>query len=162
MAKTKKTLTVVFMAIFLFGLFIFAGCDDPGKEKAVAEAAAEAANAKAMLSTVKDNLAAMASERDDLKSKLETVTKAHDELKAAAAKVQEFQDKLVSITKERDESLVKMAAAQTAITDLQSKLAEHIKKIAGLEEQNKKLLDVIADMKTNIGGEVKTPEIPKL
>ena len=158
MAKMTKTLTVVFFAMFLCSLFSLTGCDDPEKENAVAEAA----EAKTALSKVKETMAGIVSERDNLKLKLTTVTEARDKLKTAVEKAKEIKGQLAGITKQRDEALAKMADAQTTIANLKSKLSGHIQKITGLEGQNKKLLDMIAELKKNLGGGAKIPAIPKL
>ena len=158
MTKLKKNLALMFLSILLCSLFSLAGCKDTGKEEAVAEAAA----AKAELTKIKANLASIMSERDDLKLKLTVVTDARDKLQAMVGQATNIKEQLAGLTQERDTAIAKATSAQTMVEKLKSQLGEQIQKVLGLEGQNKKLQQLIDELKNKLGAEVQIPSIPNL
>ena len=157
MTKLKKNLALMFLSILLCSLFSLAGCKDTGKEEAVAEAAA-----KAELTKIKANLASIMSERDDLKLKLTVVTDARDKLQAMVGQATNIKEQLAELTQERDTAIAKATGAQTMVEKLKSQLGEQIQKVLGLEGQNKKLQQLIDELKNKLGAEVQIPSIPNL
>ena len=157
MTKLKKNLALMFLSILLCSLFSLAGCKDTGKEEAVAEAAA-----KAELTKIKANLASIMSERDDLKLKLTVVTDARDKLQAMVGQATNIKEQLAGLTQERDTAIAKATSAQTMVEKLKSQLGEQIQKVLGLEGQNKKLQQLIDELKNKLGAEVQIPSIPNL
>jgi len=139
-------------------LFSLTGCKDTEKEEAVVEAAA----AKTELTKIKADLASIMSERDNLKLDLATVIEARDKLQVAVDQAKNIKEQLAVLTKGRDTAIAKATSAQTMVEKLKSQLAEQIQKITGLEGQNKKLQEMIDELKKNLGSEVEIPSIPKL
>jgi len=154
MAKVK--LIIMLLAVLCYSLTL-TGCKDAEKEKAVAEAT----DAKAELAKVQDDLTAITNERDSLKSELAAAIQARDKLQAAADQATTIQEQLSELTKERDTAIAKSTDAQSVIEKLKSALQEQIQKVTGLEGQNKKLQDMIEQLKKQLGSEVKIPELPK-
>lgn len=155
--------------VLLLGLMCFSisitGCKDTGKEEAVAEAA----KTKIELAAIKDVLKKTEIERDELKANVAEIS---ESLKAAQTKidgllqdssqVMDVKDKLAALTKDRDAAIAKATDAQTMIETLKGQLQEQILKVTGLEGQNQKLQGIIEQLKKQLGGDVKTPELPKL
>ena len=95
---TKGKLAIMSLAVLCWSLTL-TGCKDAEKEKAIAEAK----EAKAELTKVKNALSTAEKQRDDLKSQLATITEARDKLqeqvnelgkargKAAEAKIETLQ-----------------------------------------------------------------------
>jgi chromosome segregation ATPase len=158
MARSKKKPTIIFLAIFLCSVLSLTGCKDTEKENAIAEAAA----AKEELIKVKADLANIMSERDNLKLELTAVTEARDKLQAAVGQAANIKEQLAGLTEERDTAIAKAAEAQSIVENLKSQLAEQIQKVTGLEGQNKKLQEMIDELKKNLGGKVEIPSLPKL
>jgi len=157
MTKPKK-LIIIFLGILLCSSLSLTGCKDTEKEKAVAETAA----AKAELSKVKADLARSTIERDNLKLELATVTEARDKLQAAVDQDINVKEQLAELTGERDTAIAEATIAQTMVEKLKSQLQEHIQKVIGLEDQNKKLQGMIDELKKKLGGEIGIPGIPRL
>ena len=158
MTKPKKKLTIIFLSILLCSLFGLTGCKDTEKEKAVIEAAA----AKAKLAKVKADLARIMSERDNLKLQLATVTEARDKPQAAVDQAINVKEQLAELTKERDTAIAKAIDAQTMVERLKSQLQEQMQKVVAIEGQNKKLQEMIDELKKKFGGKMEIPSIPKL
>ena len=158
MTKLKKNLALIFLSILLCSLFSLTGCKDTEKEEAVAEAAA----AKTELTKIKANLASIISEGENLKLKLAAVTEARDKLQAMVGQAKNIKEQLAALTKERDAAIAKATGAQSIVEKLKSQLAEQIQKVTGLQGQNKKLQEMIDELKKNLGSEVKLPSIPGL
>ena len=158
MTRSKEKLTIIFLSILICSLFGLAGCKDTEREQAVAEAAA----AKEELIKVKADLASIMSERDSLKLELATVTDARDKLQAAVDQAKNIKEQLAGLTEERDTAIAKATEAQSIVEKLKSQSAEQIQKVVGLESQNKKLQEMIDELKKNLGSEVEIPSIPKL
>ena len=158
MTKLKKNLALIFLSILLCSLFSLAGCKDTEKEEAVAEAAA----AKTELTKIKANLANIMSEGENLKLKLAAVTEARDKLQAMVGQAKNIKEQLAGLTEERDAAIAKATGAQSIVEKLKSQLAEQIQKVTGLQGQNKKLQEMIDELKKNLGSEVKLPSIPGL
>jgi len=154
----KKKITIIFLAIFLFSMLNLVGCKDTKKKDAIAEAAA----AKEELIKVKADLANIMSERDNLKLELTAVTEARDKLQAAVSQAANVKEQLAELTEERDTAVAKATEAQSIVETLKSQLAEQIQKITGLEGQNKKLQEMIDELKNKLGSELEIPSIPKL
>ena len=148
--KMKKKLTIIFLSILLCILFGLTGCKDTEKEGAIAEAAA----AKKELARVKADLAKITSEQNNLKLELATVTEARDKLQAMVGQAANIKEQLAELTKQRDTAIAKATGAQG--------MAEQIQKITGLQGQNKKLQEMIDELKKNLGSKVEIPSIPKL
>ena len=155
MKKSKKNLSIVFLAIFLFSLFGLAGCKDAKTEEALAAAQKD-------LMRVKTELAKITSERNDLKLELTAAIEARDKLQAMVGETADIDDQLVVLTKERDTAIAKATEAQGMVEKLKSQLAEQIKKVTGLEGQNKKLQEMIDELKKKLGSDLKLPSIPEL
>jgi len=153
-----KKLTIIFLAILLCSSLSLTGCKDTEKEKAIAEAAA----AKTELAKVKADLAGITSERDNLKLELATVTEARDKLQVAIDQTINLQKQLAELTKERDTAIAEATDAQTMVERSKSQLQEQLQKVVELEDQNKKLQEMIDELKKKVGGEVQIPSIPKL
>jgi uncharacterized coiled-coil DUF342 family protein len=156
MIRSKKKLTIAFLSILLCSLFGLSGCKDTEREDAIAEAA----GAKKELIKVKDNLANIMSERDNLRLELATVVEARDKLQAAVDQAKNIKEQLAGLTEERDTAIAKATEAQGIVEKLKSQLAEQMQKVTGLEGQNKKLQEMIDELKK--GSEVEMPSIPKL
>lgn len=157
MTKVNEKLTIISLAILCCTLSL-TGCKDTGKE----EALAETAEAKAELAKVKADLARITSERDNLKLELATVTEARDKLQAFVEQATNIKEQLARLTKERDTAITKATDAQTMVGKLKGQLQEQIEKTIGLEGQNKKLQEIIDELKKKLGSEVEIPLIPKL
>ncbi|MBN1126835.1 MAG: hypothetical protein JXA82_17650 [Sedimentisphaerales bacterium] len=157
MIPSKKKLAITFLPILLCGLFSMTGCKDTAKENTLAEAA----ETKKELLTVKADLAKITSERDNLKKELAAVKEIQDKLPAATDQVATVQKQLSELTKERDTALAKATDAQALVEKLKSQLQEQIQKVTGLEGQNKTLQEMIDQLKKQLGGSVKIPELPK-
>ena len=153
----KKKVAILLLGLLCFSISL-AGCKDTEKEKAIAEAAA----AKAELIKFKGDLAKIMSERDSLKSELTAVAEARNKLQAMVEQAGNIKEQLAGVSEERDAAIAMAAEAQSIVEKLKSQLAEQVKKITGLEEQNKKLQEMIEELKKNLGSEVKMPSIPKL
>ena len=158
MIKSREKLTIIFLSILICSLFGLAGCKDTEKEEAVAEAAA----AKEELTKIKANLASIMSEGENLKLKLAAVTEARDKLQAAVDQAKNVKEQLAGLTEERDTAIARATEAQSIVEKLKSQLAGQIQKIIGLEGENKKLQEMIDELKKNLGSEVELPSIPKL
>ena len=158
MIRPKEKHTIIFLSILICSLFGLAGCKDTEKEEAVAEAAA----AKTELTKIKANLASIMSEGENLKLKLAAVTEARDKLQAIVGQAKNIKDQLAGLTKERDAAIAKATGAQSIVEKLKSQLAEQIQKVTGLEGQNKKLQEMIDELKKNLGSNVELPSIPGL
>ncbi|MFC1739108.1 hypothetical protein ACFL1G_08680 [Planctomycetota bacterium] len=156
--KMKQKFTIIFLTILLCSLFSLTGCKDTEKENAIAEAAA----AKTELTKVKADLAKITSEQDNLKLELATVTEARDRLQAAVDQAKNIKEQLAGLTEERDTAIAKATEVQSIVEKLKSQLAEQIQKVLGLEGQNKKLQEMIDELKKNLGSEVEIPSIPGL
>ncbi len=163
----EKKVMILFLGLLCFSIGL-TGCKDTGKEKAVAEATeAEATEAKAELTKVKSLLEKTKIERDELKAK---VTKISESLKAAQTKIggllqssnqgADVKDKLAELTKQRDAATAKTTETKSMVEKLKSQLSEQIQKITGLEGQNKKLQEIIAELKKKLGSDVEVPSIP--
>jgi len=157
MTKIKKKFTIVFLVISLFFLLSLTGCKDTEKENAIAEAAAE----KTDLTKVKADLAKITNERDTLSSELTAAMEARDKLQAMVGQAPNIKEQLAGLTEERDAAIAKATGARDMVEQLKSQLAEQIQKVIGLEGQNKKLQEMIDELKKNLGSEVKMPSIPK-
>ena len=155
MTKSKKNLAIIFLSILLFSLI---GCKDTKREDAIAEAA----EAKTELAKIKESLASIMSERDDLKFELASVKDAHDKLQAMAEQAANVEEQLAGLVEERDSAIAKATEAQSMVEKLKSQLAEQLQKITGLEGQNKKLQDMIDELKESFDSEVEIPSIPEL
>ncbi len=59
-------------------------------------------------------------------------------------------------------NIAKATGAQSIVEKLKSQLSEQIQKITGLEGQNKKLQEMLEELKKKLGGEMEIPSIPKL
>ena len=125
------------------------GCKDTEKESAIAETAA----AKTELTKVKG-------ERDTLKLELATVIEARDKLQVAVDQAKKIKEQLAGLTEERDTAIAKVTETQSIVEKLKGQLAEQIQKVTGLEGQNKKLQEMIDELKKNLGREVEIPSIP--
>jgi predicted nucleic acid-binding Zn-ribbon protein len=118
---------------------------------------------------VKSLLEKTQNERDSLKAK---VTEISESLKAARTKidtlvtgtgqVMNVEDKLTKLAEEKDAALAKAKDAQTLAENLKSRLQEQVKKVAGLEDKNKKLQDMIDELKKSLDNNIEIPSIPKL
>lgn len=158
MTKPKEKFIIIFLAILLGSSLSLTGCKDTEKEKAVIEAA----TAKAELAKVKADLAKIMSERDNLKLQLATVTEARDKPQAAVDQAINVKEQLAELTKERDTAIAKAIDAQTMVERLKSQLQEQMQKVVAIEGQNKKLQEIIDELKKKFGGEMEIPSIPKL
>ncbi|MCJ7615586.1 MAG: hypothetical protein MUO43_03510 [Desulfobacterales bacterium] len=156
--KKKNVNLVVLLLIAAVVSLGLTGCKDADKEKALAETAA----AKTELKKVKADLASIMTERDSLKLELATVIEARDRLQALVGQAPNIKGQLAELTQERDTAIAKATGAQTMVEKLKSQLAVQIEKITGLEGQNKKLQEMIDELKKNLGGEMEMPSIPKL
>jgi chromosome segregation ATPase len=132
----------------LFCLLALTGCKDAEKEKALADA--KAANT---------NLAEARTQLESVKGELATVTQARDQLQTAAKQVETLRDQVTQLAKDKDAALAKAADALNAVDKLKSQIEEQVQKITGLQEQNKKLQQLVDDLKKKLG-EVKLPGIP--
>jgi chromosome segregation ATPase len=166
----------------LFCLLALTGCKDAEKEKALADAKAAnttLAEVKTQLESVKGELTTVTQARDhlqtaakaadttlaeaktrleSLKGELATVTQTRDQLQTAAKQVETLRDQVTQLAKDKDAALAKAADALNAADKLKSQLEEQVQKIAGLQEQNKKLQQLVDDLKKKLG-EVKLPGI---
>ena len=158
MTQSKEKLTIIFLFILMCSLFSLAGCKDTEKEGAVAEATA----AKTELTKIKADLASIMSEGENLKLKLAAVTEARDKLQAIVGQAKNIKEQLAVLTEERDTAIAKATEAKSIVEKLKSQLAGQIQKITGIEGDNKKLQEMIDELKKNLGGEVEMPSIPKL
>jgi len=158
MTKSKKKPAVIFLSVLMCSLFSLAGCKDAEREDAIAEAA----SAKKELAKVKADLAKTMNERDSLKLELTAVTDARDKLQAAVDQAENIKEQLAGFTKERDTAIAKVTETQNIVENLKSQLAEQIQKVVGLESQNKKLQEMIDELKNKLGSEVEIPSIPGL
>lgn len=160
MINSKKKLGVISLAILMVGLHALTGCKDTGKGQAAPEAA-ELARVKSLLEKTQN-------ERDSLKAK---VTEISESLKAAQSKidtlvtstgqVMNIEDKLAKVAEEKDAALAKAKDAQTLAENLKSQLQERIKKVAGLEGKNKKLQDMIDELKKSMDTNLEMPSLPE-
>jgi len=158
MTKSKKNLAVIFLSILLCSLFTLSGCKDIEKEKAVAEAAA----AKTELRKVKADLVKITGERDSLRLEVAAAKEARDKLQAMAGQAPNIEDQLAILTGERDTAITKVTEIQSIVEKLKSQLAEQIQKATGLKGQNKKLQEMIDELKKKLGSKLEIPSIPKL
>ena len=156
----KKNITITLLALFCFSIGL-TGCKDTGSS--------EAAQAKAELAKVKGILEQTQKERDDLKGKLAEITESLktaqtkiDSLIQSSSQATDIEDKLAALTKDKDGAIAQAADAQTLIEKLKAQLQEQILKVTGLEGQNQKLQEMIEQLKKQLGGGIKTPEMPKL
>ena len=160
MMKSNQKLGVISLVILMVGLHALTGCKDTGKGQAAPEAA-ELARVKSLLEKTQN-------ERDSLKAK---VTEISESLKAAQSKidtllkstdqVMNVEDKLAKLAEEKDAALAKAKNAQTLTENLKSQLQERIKMVAGLEDKNKKLQDMIDELKKRLDTNLEIPSIPK-
>ena len=161
MMNSKKKLGVLSLAILMLGLNTLIGCKDSGKGQAAPEAAE--------LARVKSILEETQKERDSLKAK---VTEISESLKAAQSKIDtlvtgseqvvNIEDKLAKLTEEKDAAIAKAKDAQNLTENLKSRLQEQIQKVAGLEGENKKLQDMIDELKKRLDSNLEIPSIPKI
>ncbi len=166
----------------LFCLLALTGCKDAEKEKALADAKAANTNlaeVKTQLESVKSELTTVTQARDQLqtaakaanttlaeaktqleslKGELATVTQVRDQLQTAAKQAETLRDQVTQLAKDKDAALAKAADALTAVDKLKSQIQEQVQTIAGLQEQNKKLQQLVDDLKKKLG-EVKLPGI---
>jgi len=160
----KNKIIVLILSLMCFSIGLN-GCKDTGKEEAVAEAA----KAKTELAAIKEVLGKTEIERDELKARLAEIS---ESFKAAQTKIDgllqnssqatDIKDKIAELTKDRDAAVAKATDAQTMIEKLKSQLQEQILKVTGLEGQNQKLMEVVEQLKKQLGSDVKVPELPKL
>lgn len=158
MIRSKEKLTVIFLSVLLCSLFSLIGCKDAEKEQAVAEAA----ETKIELTKVKALLAGATSDLDGLKLKMATVVEARDKLQTALEQAGKIKDQLAGLTEQRDAAIAKATEAQGLVEKLKGQLAEQVKKAVGLESQNKKLQEMLGELKKSIGTEAEIPSIPGL
>lgn len=158
MSKTKIKLTIILLAILLCTSLTLTGCKDTEKEKAPANVEA----AKAELAKVKTDFAQITSERNNLKLELDAVIEARDKLQAAADQTMNIKAQLDQIIRERDSATAKLTDAQAMVQNLNSQLNEQILKANGLEAQNKKLMEMIDELKKKLGTGPEIPSIPKI
>jgi predicted nucleic acid-binding Zn-ribbon protein len=154
--------------VVLGSLLLLAGCKDPEKEKAIADAnAAKAALAQAQteLKSVKEQLAAAQKERDDLKtnvgglttsltgvqSQLTTVTQARDQLQDAVKGIPALKDQVTQLGQDKVAALAKATNAENMVADLKSQLKGLTDKITSLTDQNSKLQAALDELKKKIG-----------
>jgi DNA repair exonuclease SbcCD ATPase subunit len=156
MTKTQVKPTITVLAILCCSLAL-TGCKDTEQEEAVAEAA----ELRIQLEKAKADLSKVTSERDSIGTQLAAITQARDKLQAAAEKGMNVMEQLASLTKERDSALAKAADAQGMVDKLKGQLQEQIQKTVGLQEQNKKLQDSIAELQKKFGGEANLPSLLK-
>jgi chromosome segregation ATPase len=166
----------------LFCLLALTGCKDAEKEKALADAKAASTNlaeVKTQLESVKGELTTVTQARDQLqtaakaanttlaeartqlesvKGELATVTQARDQLQTAAKQVETLRDQVTQLAKDKDAALAKAADALNAVDKLKSQIEEQVQRITGLQEQNKKLQQLVDDLKKKLG-DVKLPGI---
>jgi len=109
--------------LVLFCLLVLTGCKDAEKEKALADAEA----ARTALAQVNAKFEEVTAELESVKTRLAAVTEARDKLQTAAEQVTTLKDQLAKLTQDRDSALAKAAA---------------------LQEQNKRLQQLIDELKT--------------
>ncbi len=115
---------------------LLTGCKDVEKEKALEEVW----NLKAQLTKTESDLTQITSERDALKSGIETFKQTNSKLQVAADKVITLEEKTAKLIKERNLAVDKARNAQVAVEKLKGQLADQVQKALALEKQNKKLL----------------------
>lgn len=165
MYKHGEKFIFISLALLLYTLLGLNGCKDTEKENAIKEAA----QAKAELASVQSILEKTKMQREKLEAKVSEVT---ESLNAAKAKVQtliqsgtqavNFKEKLNELTTQKDNALAKAADLQTMVQTLQTQLQQQLQKVTGLEGQNKKLLQIIDELKNKLGADVQIPSIPNL
>ena len=84
---------------------------------------------------------------------------ARDELQAMASQAVTLKEQISELTREQGMAIAKAIDAQAIIEKLKVQLKEQIAKALGLEEQNKKLQQIIDELKSKLGDEVKIPSI---
>lgn len=165
MNKPMEKIIFIFLALFLYTLLALNGCKDTEKENAIKEAA----EAKTELATVRSILEKTKIEREELKAKVSEVTESLDAAKTkmetliqSGTQAVNFKEKLDELTKQKDNAIAKAADLQTMVQTLKTQLQEQLQKVTGLEGQNKKLQQLIDELKNKLGAEVQIPSIPNL
>jgi chromosome segregation ATPase len=159
----------------LFYLVALAGCKDPEKERALADAEAAQtalAEVRTELEAVKATLETTQKERDglkaavndlsasleNLKTQLAAVTQVRDKLQVTAGQVTALKDQLAQLAQEKDAALAKAADAQSLVEKLKGELQGQLQKLTGLQEQNTKLQQAINELKKLVGA-TNIPEV---
>ena len=161
MIKLKKIVHIVSLTILILGLHVLTGCKDTGKGQVAPETAE--------LTRVKSRLEETQKERDSLKAKVSEISESLkeaqtkiDSLVKDAGQVTDIEDKLAILAEEKNAALAKVKDAQTVVENLKSRLQEQIQKVTGLEGQNKKLQDMIDELKKSLDTNLEIPSIPKV
>lgn len=161
---TKSPITCLAL-LALCCMLVVSGCKDEEKkllEARLQTAQKELADARSQLESAEAKLETTEKERDTLKTKvteLSTSPQADEKLKAATAEAELLKDLLAQQTKERESTLGKLTESQNLVEQLQGRLAEQVKKVTGLQEQNAKLQQVIDELKKKATGALPVPEV---
>ena len=153
------------LALLLYTLLGLSGCKDTEKENAIKEAA----EAKAELVSLRSILEKTKMQREELEAKVSEVTESLNAAKAkmetliqSGAQAVNFKEKLDELTTQRDNAIAKAADLQTMVQNLKTQLQQQLQKVTGLEGQNKKLQQIIDELKNKLGADVQIPSIPNL
>lgn len=152
------------------------GCKDAEKESAIAEAAAtktELAKVKAELGDAISKLDTAVTDAknaqtiiENLKGQLSVQTqKIEDQNKTIQKMIgqaKDIKENLVGMTQERASAIAELTISKAAIEIFKSQLKDQTQKITGLEGKNKKLQEMIEEMKKKLSGKTEIPSIPKL
>jgi len=165
MTKPMEKFIFISLALLLYTLLGLNGCKDTEKENAIKEAA----EAKSELATVQSILEKTKMQREELEAKVSEVTESLNAAKAkmetliqSGAQAVNFKEKIDELTTQKDNALAKAADLQTMVQTLQTQLQQQLQKITGLEGQNKKLQQIIDELKNRLGADVQIPSIPNL
>ncbi len=131
----KKQITIAMVALIFTPLFLL-GCDDKDKKTAYAQAN----QAKAELVKLKAELLGLKAEKAFLKEKLQTATLAHEQVA----------NQLNDLLEEHDELAGEAEDAQQSSEHLITILAEQVKEVTVLQEQNDQLKAVIEQLQATI------------
>jgi chromosome segregation ATPase len=113
-----------------------------------------------IVTQLKDQVSAINTEREaaisQLKDQVSTINKESE------AAISQIKDQVSAINKEREAAMAKVVDAQAKIEKMTSQLQEQVQKVLAIEELNKKLQATIDELKKNLVGEIKLPQIPDL
>jgi len=133
MERAPRLESAVLSFILLLPLLALAGCEKRGESQ-------EAADAKAMVQTLKFNLNQAATEIANLKAELNAVQQTRDQL----------QEQIAKLIEDRDRSSAAAQQAQEAVTRLASRADGQVSTTAALEKQITELRALVEEQQKTI------------
>lgn len=168
MAGANKNITLLFLAILLGSLLSLSSCKDAEKEPPPPDTAVETENTDktdktedAAALAAKAEVAKITAKMDKLKVELKSAIQARDKLQTHLDQRLNTKDQLAGLTEERDTAIARAADTQALTSKMKTQLAEQVKKIISLENQNENLQKTIDELTKKLSRKIETGSIPE-